>query len=100
MAPMVNRLFIDIQENKELTKNIKMIAISIGNQPDEIAAYGQKLKVKFPMVPDPDKDISGKIKIEGTPTLFLINKNGKVLYSHAGFIEEEVLLTEIRKKVK
>ncbi len=100
MAPMVNRFFTNIQANKELAKNIKMIAIGIGNQPDEIATYGQTYKVKFPMVPDPDNNIVSKIKIEGTPTLLLINKNGKVLFSHSGFIEEEVLLTEIRKNVK
>ncbi len=98
---MVNRLFTNIQENRELDKNIKMIAIGIGDHPDEIAMYGKKFKVKFPMVPDPDKNISGKIKIEGTPTLFLINKNGKVLYSHTGFLEDlDVLLTEIRKNAK
>ena len=100
MAPMVNRFFTNIQANKELAKNIKMIAIGIGNQPDEIASYGQNFKVKFPMVADPENNFVSKIKIEGTPTLILTNKNGKVLFIHSGFIEEDALMTEIRKNVK
>jgi thioredoxin-related protein len=101
MAPMVNRLFTYIQEDKELSKNIKMMAIGIGDHPNEIAVYRETFKVNFPMLPDPDKEIAGKVKIEVTPGLLFVNKNGKVLISHTGYIENlDALLAEIRKNAQ
>ncbi len=100
-APIVNRLFKFIQEDKDLGKNVKMAGIEMGSDPKDLAAYQQKFKVEFPLFLDPKKEIQTSAKIKNVPLLIAVDKNGKVLMSHLGRIENiDALLIEIRKLAK
>jgi peroxiredoxin len=100
-APLVNRLFKFIREDKELNKNIKMLGIALENEPGDLAVYKEKFKVEFPLFPDPKKEIQTSSKVKFVPLLMVIDKNGKILMSHKGRIKEvDTFLGELRKRNK
>ena len=97
-APIANQLYKSIKEDKELSKNIKMIGIGLASKSKEIAVYKQKFKVEFPLFPDPQKKAKTKSKVKHVPLTIVIDKSGKVLMSHLGVIKNlDAFLGEIRK---
>ena len=100
-APVLNKLFTFIREDKDLGKNVRMMAVEMGSDPKDLAAYQQKFKVEFPLFLDPRKEIQTVSKIKSVPLLLALDKKGKILMSHTGRIENiDTLLIEIRKLAK
>lgn len=97
---MVNRVYNFIKEDKNLSKDIKMIGIGLGIQPKDLEVYKKTFKVEFPLFADPKKEIEDKVKgkVKFVPLLLLLDKNNKVLMSHGGAIGNfDALLAEIKK---
>lgn len=94
----MNRLYNVINDDPELKRDIKFIGVAAGNKTNEAEAYKKKLRVPFPLFPDPlgmTWQILGK---PGTPTMIVCNRNGKVLTVHTGIIEDlDSFLGEIRE---
>lgn len=102
-APSINRLYNILKEDKNLGKDIKMLAITLGGQPKDVEIYKQTYKAELPMFGDPNKEIENKIKdkIKFVPLLLLLDKNGKVIMAHGGEIKNfDGLLAEVRAKSK
>lgn len=100
-APFLNKLFKLIREDKDLDKNVKMVGIEMGSDPDNLASYRQHFKVKFPLFLDSKKEIQTGINLKNVPLLIVVDKKGKVLMSHIGRIESiEPFLIEIKKRTK
>lgn len=96
-APIVNRLYKVIQEDKALGKDVKVIAIAIGNNKTEMDAFKKNFKVPFPMFPDEQLNIAGTFEIMETPTIVVMSNKGKVLTSHGGVIKDfDGFLKELR----
>jgi hypothetical protein len=99
-APLLNELFKLIQEDKNLNKEVKMIGLAIGTQPEDLSVYRGSFKIEFPLFPDPMKEIQNKLNIKYVPEVLIINKQGKILMSHPGKIESlDPFLVEIRKNI-
>jgi hypothetical protein len=100
-APILNRLFKFIQEDQDLSKNIKMAGFALGSDPKDLAIFRQKYKVEFPLFPDPKKLVQTASKITAVPVIVVANKSGKVLMSHSGLIENlDAFLVDLRKHYK
>jgi hypothetical protein len=100
---VVNRVYNFIKEDKNLSKDVKLIAIALGVQPKDVEAYKKNFKVEFPLFADPKKDIEDRVKekIKFVPQLVLLDKNGKVLMDHVGPIGDfDTLLAGIKKIYK
>jgi hypothetical protein len=99
---VVNRVYNFIKEDKNLSKDIKVIGIALEGQPSDLEIYKKTHKIEFPFFADPDKKIyeAVKGKLKFVPMLVLMEKN-KVLMSHLGLIDNfDALLAEIKKKQK
>jgi hypothetical protein len=100
-APILNRLFKFIQEDQDLSKNIKMAGFALGSDPQDLAIFRRKYKVEFPLFADPKKLVQTASKITAVPLIVVANKNGKVLMSHRGLIENlDAFWVELRKHYK
>ncbi len=86
-APVGNKLYNIIQRNPDLNKNVRMIAVGIGNRQDEIDAYKKQHMVKFPVFIDPYSKSRNKHGIGMIPYTVVINAQRKVLETHLGVIE-------------
>jgi hypothetical protein len=97
-APVVNRVYNLFKEDKNLSKDIKMIGIGLGTQPEDLPSYIKAFKVEFPLFADPKKEIQKKVNVQAVPHAVLLDKKGKVLMSHVGLIGNfDAFVGEIRK---
>lgn len=88
---------IEIISHKYSPQTVVFLAIAVDDTEKKAKAFMQKRGMTIPA----GLDKTGKIKedygIYGMPTTFFIDKNGKVSYSHAGIVTEELLKHEIDK---
>jgi peroxiredoxin len=97
-APRANKIYKYIQQDPDLSRDIKMIGIGMGNNQKEINAYRMKFLVPFPLFADPQFDIHKKFGEPRTPYTILASSRGKVLYAHYGEVKDiDDFLNLIRK---
>jgi peroxiredoxin len=97
-APIANKIYKYIQQNPELSKDIKVIGIGAGNNEREVSVFRETFRVPFPLFPDPDFTVHKKLSEPRTPTTILATSNGKILSVHHGVIEDvEGFVIEIKK---
>jgi len=95
---VVNRAYNLFKDDKNMSKDIKIIGIGIGAQPDDLAGYKKAFNVQLPLFTDTKKEIQKKLNVQGVPLAVLLDKKGKVLMSHIGLIASfDAFVGEIKK---
>ena len=88
--------FLDQLNTSFRDAGLKVLTIN-ANKPkivNQVRPYVNKRKYKFDVALDPNSKLSKKFDVKGFPTLYLVDKNGKVIYKSSGYsdgIEEEYL---------
>ncbi len=74
-----------------------ILSIDTANRPDLDQDFVKKVGAAFPVALDDQKLSSGLFKIKGTPTNYVIDRDGKIVFRHLGFFPgaEKVLDAEI-----
>lgn len=65
--------------------DFEILAISIDTTKDAAQEGATSLKIPFPVLLDKDSRVADSYFVEGIPTLFVVDKTGKVIYSSTGF---------------
>lgn len=78
-APMANKLFQVIEEDKKTRGKIKLIGIGVGNSAYEVKFFKKKYGVPFPLFDDANSAVLNSVRGIRTPTYFGIRKNGNTL---------------------
>ncbi len=91
-APQVNRLFQLIAENPQLRGRdgrpavLKMMGVGFYGKRAAMEVWRIKHDVDFPLIPDPQAAIGKALDIPGTPTYVVLDREGRVVFVHAGEI--------------
>lgn len=80
--PSMSELY-DEMNNRGFT----ILAINIGESPDDIRRFMKNYPVNFPVLLDPHKDLTKEWKVFAFPTSYLLDSKGIVRYSVAGAID-------------
>jgi peroxiredoxin len=64
--------------------NFEILAISIDEQKADAEKYAEAEKLPFPVLFDPQSKTAEAYSVEGIPTMFVIDKDGKIVHAHAG----------------
>jgi peroxiredoxin len=67
--------------------NFEILAISIDEEKAAAERYAAAEKLPFPVLFDPQSKTADAYSVEGIPTLFVINKDGKIVHAHAGLVQ-------------
>ncbi|MBN2466971.1 MAG: TlpA family protein disulfide reductase [Deltaproteobacteria bacterium] len=98
-APDLNKIYQLIQQDEELSKNIKMIGVGVKSDRKQLLAYKATFHVRFPLLFDPQNEIFDKLGEPAIPFLMLVNRCGKVLLTHHGpFKNVEEFFFRIKKE--
>ena len=65
--------------------DFEIFAISIDDDKEAAQGAANTLKLPFPVLLDLDRRIAESYHIDSIPTLFVIDKSGKVVWSNVGF---------------
>ena len=64
-----------------------VVTINLDQQPKDMQKFLDKVPADFDVYHDASGAMAEKFQLEGMPTSFLIDRNGKVLSTHIGFNE-------------
>jgi len=73
-APLVNELYLAIQDHPDLKEKIKIIGI-VDKGTNEVDLFRARYKVPFPLFPDQDGSISQKLGVKWLPRFFGVKNN-------------------------
>lgn len=91
----------DVYEDWREEANVKIIAISIDDSrsSSKVPGFVSGKGWEFDFYLDKNSDLKRAMNITDVPHSFLINKDGKIVWQHAGYSlgDEEILFEEILK---
>jgi len=64
--------------------NFEILAVSVDDERGEAEAYARKAKLPFPVLLDLDSKVADTYSVEGIPTMYVIDKNGTILWGNSG----------------
>ncbi len=91
-APEVNRLYRLIEKNPRLRGKdgrpavLKMMGVGFYGKAAAMEVWRIKYDVPFPLIPDPQAEVGKALDIPGTPTYVVLDRQGRVVFVHAGEI--------------
>lgn len=79
-------------------KGFKVIAVNLDQEKDKAKAFLDKIPAHFTVAYDPEGVSATAFKVKGMPSTYLIDRNGKIVFSHIGFRKKEIPAME--QKIK
>jgi peroxiredoxin len=79
-VPFANRLFRLLASHPQ----IKMMGVGFYCTPVQLEKWRDRHQVAIPLIPDPKAEVSKTLDIPGTPTYVVLDRQGRVLFMHAG----------------
>ncbi len=83
-APGLNRLYRLVTGNPRLADRLKIAGLGYFEKPPALERYRLKFQVPFPLIPDEQGLLADLLDVPGTPTIVVLNKQGRILYFHIG----------------
>lgn len=81
------------------SENFDLVSVNIANTPEQISFFAKKTGVQFPMLQG-GEDTAKAYGVSGYPSIVLIGKDGKIIYSGAGLTDDLNLEDLIRKSLE
>jgi hypothetical protein len=96
--PHINRLFHRVQKDSGLSDRIKFIGLAAGATPMETAFLVKEKNIPYPVVSDEQFTTHQLLGNPRTPFNMVVTKQGRVLWTHLGIIENmDAFLATLKK---
>ena len=73
------------QDNHTASSDFEILAVSIDEDPRNATAFAAAQKLNFPVLLDPLQKMAKAYEVDGIPTLFVIDKDGKITNGRIGY---------------
>lgn len=73
------------KKNHTEASDFEILAVSIDEDPKEASEFATNQKLAFPVLVDSRHKVADAYDVQGIPTMFVIDKTGKIVYGHYGF---------------
>ncbi len=80
--PTMNRLL-----EKMRNKPFKIVTVNMGESPEQVRQFLREVPVDFPVLMDSDGSTLGRWKVFAAPANFILDKQGKIIFTLYGAIE-------------
>jgi len=71
--------------NHTASSDFEILAVSIDEDFKDASDFASTQQMNVPVLLDPKQKIAGSYDVGAIPTLFVIDKDGKVIYGHVGY---------------
>jgi len=82
---------------KEFKDSIVIISVNIGEDPNKVLNFIKAHGIEWIVVLDRNASVASKYKVTAIPTIVIIDKEGKIRYTHIGLIKADQLKEAIKK---
>jgi thiol-disulfide isomerase/thioredoxin len=89
--PSMERLYKSLEP-----EGFDLVAVSVDEKPEDVAAFRARLGVTFPIALDPTQKVSRLYQTQGFPESLLIDRDGTVLERYVGPREWSIYAARIR----
>jgi peroxiredoxin len=72
------------EKHRDSSDKFELLAISIDDNRRDAEAFANEEKLPFPVLLDLSSKTADAFGVDGIPTLFVIDENGKTMYGHLG----------------
>jgi peroxiredoxin len=73
------------KRNHNESSDFEILAVSIDESAKEATAFAKAQQLNFPVLLDSGQKMAQAYQVEGIPTMFVIDKDGKITYGHIGY---------------
>ena len=73
------------KKNHTTSSDFEFLAVSIDEDTKDATDFATAQNLIFPVLLDPKQKVANAYDVEGIPTMFIIDKDGKVIYGHYGY---------------
>ncbi|GAB2997769.1 hypothetical protein GCM10027050_15110 [Psychrosphaera aestuarii] len=87
--PWMNKVQADYA-NQSFT----VISVNVDKDFDLAQRFLAEMPASFPVIYDPNGELASKYKLQGMPSSFLINRDGKFVRAHKGFFSKKIATYE------
>jgi cytochrome c biogenesis protein CcmG/thiol:disulfide interchange protein DsbE len=86
----------EVYEDWQKKYNMKLVAISIDDVKSiyKIKPYADDHKWEFQVLLDQNQNLKRALNIQNVPHTLLLDKTGKIIYSHSGYVDGDELILE------
>ena len=88
------------QRNHTTSSDFEILGISVDLDTKEATNFATSQKLSFPVLLDPSERVARAYEEKGIPTMFIIDKSGKITYGHLGNDPSLSLARELGIEVK
>jgi thiol-disulfide isomerase/thioredoxin len=100
-APAMNNFFQLVSQNPSLKDKLKVIGSGFQDNEFKLMYWKQNFETRFPLVADLEGDVFRAVDAGGTPTIVVLDQDGKIVFVHEGvFRKAEDFLKEIMPSLK
>jgi peroxiredoxin len=80
----------------------KVLGVNVDEDRDAALALLGDVEVSFPVVFDPDSQVSRTYEVAGMPSTFVVDRDGVVSYVHKGYVpgDEEIYQNVVRQLIR
>ena len=78
-------------------RGVQFLAANVGEEPDLVKKFLKDKPFPYPVLIDPEDNISADLGIVALPTLLVVDKKGKVTYFQAGIADGDTLRQILKK---
>ncbi len=68
-------------------RGVQFLAVDVAEEPAAVRSFVQKNPFPYPVLLDPEDEVSAKLGLMALPTLMVIDREGKVVYLDAGVMD-------------
>ncbi|HKF23938.1 MAG TPA: TlpA disulfide reductase family protein [Candidatus Angelobacter sp.] len=73
------------KDHHDASSDFEILAVSIDEDTRDAADFATAQKLTFPVLLDPRQKIADAYQVEGIPTMFIIDKDGKIISGQIGY---------------
>lgn len=80
--PKINKLYETFKD-----QGLQIIGISIDSPRNQakVGPFSNALGIKYPVLLDPDQEVSDRFNFSSIPIMFFINANNEIVFTHEGY---------------
>lgn len=83
--------------HEQFSPDLIVLAVNLQESKPDVNFFANELDLKFPILLDQEAEVSSLYRVQGLPTTFFVDRNGRIQAIHIGSLTEKHLINYLTK---